>query len=97
MDFLIVLAIAAVATCASKFINKTINRGNEEDIERRKERIREISELSKDALDFGDKQMHLYSGNGGNDIHHKLLVAIFLSSVYEPPIFLALSLPTICP
>jgi hypothetical protein len=83
MDFLIVLTAAAAATGVSKFINKTINKKNEEEIERRKERIREISELSKDALDLGDKKMYYILQKQGNEVYHRLFVAIFLDAVYE--------------
>jgi len=83
MDFLIVLTVAAAATGVSKVINKTINKKNEEEIERRKERIREISELSKDALDLGDKKMYYILQKQGNEVYHRLFVAIFLDAVYE--------------
>ncbi len=83
MDFLIVFTVAAVATGVSKFINKTINKKNDEEIERYKKRIREISELSKDALDLGDREMYYILQKQGNEVYHKLFVAIFLEAVYE--------------
>ncbi len=93
MDFLIVLAVATAATGVSRFINKTINRKNEEEIKKYRKRIGEISELSRDALDLGDKKMYYVLQKQGNEVYHKLFVAIFLSAVYETtPHFLGLVL-----
>ncbi len=92
-DFLIVLGMAAGATGTSKLVNKTINQKNERGIEKHKERVREIGELSKDALRLGDEKMYHILQKQGNEIYHKLYTAIFLSSVYEvTPHILALAL-----
>lgn len=92
-NFLIVLVLAVAGTGASKLVNKTINQKNEVDIERHKDRVREITELSQDAIDMGDEKMYHILQKQGNEVYHLLYTAIFLSAIYEvTPHILALAL-----